>query len=215
MFLISRRQMAVLAAWSVAATRAWANTPLTPREQELHEAAKREGEITWYSGQYSADASERRGAPSTSATPGCAATVRSTSQVAFQRRCGTARVAQCDVLSSTMAGTTSSSSGKPALQYRRSLPRAVPTCARPTRTIFSSRASSHYLMGHNPAWCRRPGAEIWTDIWIRSGLTSGGRASGFAARSGCGVQSADVRQRLSAPSRPTTAGRPLSIDPVR
>ena len=41
MFLINRRQMAGLAVWSVTASRAWAQAPLTPREQELYEAAKR------------------------------------------------------------------------------------------------------------------------------------------------------------------------------
>src|SRR5688500_17193258 len=34
---------------------------MPPHERELYEAAKREGEITWYSGQYSAEGSEAVG----------------------------------------------------------------------------------------------------------------------------------------------------------
>ncbi len=107
MFLLRRRQALALAAWSTASSRAWANAPLTPREQELYEAAKREGEITWYSGQYSADSSEAAGRAFNERYPGVRCNVvRSTSQVAFQRLSQDARagVGQCDVFSSTNSG---------------------------------------------------------------------------------------------------------------
>ena len=80
---------------------------LLPHERELYGAAKREGEITWYSGQYNAETSEAVGRAFNERYPGIRCNVvRSTSQVAFQRLAQDARagVAQCDVLSSTNSG---------------------------------------------------------------------------------------------------------------
>lgn len=80
---------------------------LPPHERELHEAARREGEITWYCGQYSAETAEAVGRAFTERFPGVRCNVvRSTSQVAFQRlsQDARARVAQCDVFSSTNSG---------------------------------------------------------------------------------------------------------------
>ncbi|MBR0648439.1 extracellular solute-binding protein [Roseomonas terrae] len=107
MFLINRREMLALAAWSVAASRAWADAPMHAQERELYEAAKREGEITWYSGQYNADSAEAAGRAFNARYPGVRCNVvRSTSQVAFQRLSQDQRagVAQCDVFSSTNGG---------------------------------------------------------------------------------------------------------------
>src|SRR5262245_36188077 len=80
---------------------------LTARERELYEAAKAEGQITWYSGQYNAETSEAVGRAFGDRYPGVRCNVvRSTSQVAFQRLSQDlrARVGQCDVLSSTNPG---------------------------------------------------------------------------------------------------------------
>jgi iron(III) transport system substrate-binding protein len=80
---------------------------LPPHEQELYEAAKREGEITWYSGQYAAEPSEAVGRAFSERYPGVRVNVvRSTSQVAFQRLSQDMRagIAQCDVFSSTDSG---------------------------------------------------------------------------------------------------------------
>src|SRR6202008_3583038 len=77
------------------------------KERELHEAAKSEGEVTWYSGQYDAETSEAVGRAFGERYPGVRCNVvRSTSQVAFQRLSQDLRanVAQCDVLSSTNSG---------------------------------------------------------------------------------------------------------------
>jgi len=77
---------------------------LTPHERELHEAARREGEVTWYTGQLQAEPSEAIGRAFAERYPGVKANVvRSASQVAFQRlsQDARARVAQCDVFSST------------------------------------------------------------------------------------------------------------------
>jgi iron(III) transport system substrate-binding protein len=73
-------------------------------ERQLHEAARREGELTWYTGQLQAEPSEAVGRAFTERYPGVKCNVvRSTSQVAFQRlsQDARARTAQCDVFSST------------------------------------------------------------------------------------------------------------------
>jgi iron(III) transport system substrate-binding protein len=76
---------------------------LPPHERALYEAAQREGELTWYTGQLQAEPSEAIGRAFTERFPGVrCSVVRSTSQVAFQRLSQDmrARVAQCDVFSS-------------------------------------------------------------------------------------------------------------------
>jgi iron(III) transport system substrate-binding protein len=78
-----------------------------PQERALYEAAKREAEVTWYSGQYSAEPSEAAGRAFTARYPSVRCNVvRTTSQVAFQRLSQDARagVGQCDVFSSTNGG---------------------------------------------------------------------------------------------------------------
>jgi len=106
--LIDRRQMLALATWAAASSKAWAQqAPMNAQERTLYEAAKREGEITWYTGQYSADASEAAGRAFNERYPGVRCNVvRSTSQVAFQRLSQDFRagVGQCDVFSSTNGG---------------------------------------------------------------------------------------------------------------
>ncbi|MFZ6764745.1 ABC transporter substrate-binding protein [Pseudoroseomonas sp. WGS1072] len=77
---------------------------LLPHEKELHEAAKREGEITWYTGQMQAEPSEAVGRAFAARYPGVKVNVvRSSSQVTFQRLAQDMRagVSQCDVFSST------------------------------------------------------------------------------------------------------------------
>jgi iron(III) transport system substrate-binding protein len=77
---------------------------LLAHEVPLYEAAKRESEITWYTGQMQAEPSEAVGRAFTERYPGVKVNVvRSTSQVVFQRisQDARARVNQCDVLSTT------------------------------------------------------------------------------------------------------------------
>ncbi|WP_338147662.1 ABC transporter substrate-binding protein [Neoroseomonas terrae] len=107
MVLIDRRQMLALSAWAAASSRAWAQAPMEPHERDLYEAARREGQVTWYSAQYSADTSEAIGRAFTERYPGVrCSVVRSTSQVAFQRLSQDQRagVAQCDVFASSNGG---------------------------------------------------------------------------------------------------------------
>ncbi|WP_159992215.1 ABC transporter substrate-binding protein [Roseomonas sp. 18066] len=100
---VGRRGLLAAAAIIGAAPRAGA-AELPPHEQELHAAARREGEMTWYAGQLSAEPCEAVGKAFTARYPGVKVNVvRSTSQVAFQRLAQDMRagIAQCDVLSST------------------------------------------------------------------------------------------------------------------
>src|SRR4051812_15265043 len=104
MIRIRKRQLLAGAAAAVIARPALA---LTPYQQELYEAAKKDGELTWYSGHVNAETSEAVGAAFTKVYPGVKVNVvRSTSQVAFQRLSQDMRagVAQCDIFSSTDVG---------------------------------------------------------------------------------------------------------------
>ncbi|MBC9206353.1 extracellular solute-binding protein [Roseomonas aerophila] len=103
---IGRRGLLAAAAIIAAKGPASAQT-LPEHERALHEAARREGEITWYAGQLAAEPAEAVGRAFTARYPGVRANVvRSTSQVAFQRLSQDMRagIAQCDVLSSTDYG---------------------------------------------------------------------------------------------------------------
>ncbi len=106
---ISKRQFlaaAAIMAGTSAAARATA-AELPAHERALYEGAQREGQMTWYSGQFNAETSEAVGRAFTERYPGVRCNVvRSTSQVAFQRLSQDHRagVAQCDVLSSTNSG---------------------------------------------------------------------------------------------------------------
>lgn len=171
MFLIDRRQMLALAAWSAAATRAWAQSPLTPAEQALYEAAKREGEITWYSGQYSADGSEAAGRAFNERYPGVRCNVvRSTSQVAFQRLSQDLRanVAQCDVFSSTNGGHYAQLKRQNRLMQFRpaSADGLLPILRQPDPdNYFQSSFLGIFLMAHNTRLVGEAEApKSWTDI---------------------------------------------------
>jgi iron(III) transport system substrate-binding protein len=93
-----------LAAVAIVPARRAGAQDLPAHERELYQAAQREGEVTWYTGQMQAEPSEAIGHAFTERYPGVRVNVvRSTSQVAFQRLSQDmrARVSQCDVFSST------------------------------------------------------------------------------------------------------------------
>ena len=76
-------------------------------EQELYEAAKKEGEVTWYIAHYAAETAEAVGNAFTEKYPGVKVNVvRSTAQVAMQRLMQDLQnnAANCDVFSSTDVG---------------------------------------------------------------------------------------------------------------
>src|SRR6266699_6911461 len=82
-------------------------TPMTPHEKELYEAAKKEGELTWYTAHSDDITSQALGRNFESLYPGIKVNVlRTTAQVAYQRITQEIKASaiQCDVLSSTDLG---------------------------------------------------------------------------------------------------------------
>jgi iron(III) transport system substrate-binding protein len=80
---------------------------LPANERTLYEASKREGELTWYSGQIQSEPAEAAGRAFSECYPGLKVNVvRSTSEVAFQRLAADmqAGAKQCDLFSSTDYG---------------------------------------------------------------------------------------------------------------
>jgi iron(III) transport system substrate-binding protein len=81
--------------------------PMTPREKELYEAAKKEGELTWYTSHSDDETAQALGRDFEANYPGLkASVVRTTAQVAFQRVSQELKAGamQVDVLSSTDLG---------------------------------------------------------------------------------------------------------------
>lgn len=101
MFL-RRRQLGTLAAATLAAP--WMARAQTANLNALYDAAKKEGELTWYTVPQTSEVAEKMGRTFTARYPGVKVNVvRTTAQVAFQRlnqdlKAGTAN---CDVFTST------------------------------------------------------------------------------------------------------------------
>jgi iron(III) transport system substrate-binding protein len=107
MLILTKRQLLVGAAGAAVLPGGAHADDLLPHEQALYDAAKKEGELTWYSGQLQAETGEAVGKAFTGRYPGIKVNVvRSTSQVAYQRLSQDmqAGVAQCDMFSSTDYG---------------------------------------------------------------------------------------------------------------
>ena len=108
--LTKRSLLTAAAAYGIAPATATATdtaADLSAREQTLYDAARRERELTWYSGQIQAETGEAVGKAFTQRFPGIKVNVvRSTSQVAYQRLSQDmqAGVALCDIFSSTDYG---------------------------------------------------------------------------------------------------------------
>src|ERR1700737_4756857 len=80
---------------------------MTPHEKELYEAAKKEGELTWYTAHSDDITAQTLGRSFESIYPGIKVNVlRTTAQVAYQRITQEIKASaiQCDVLSSTDLG---------------------------------------------------------------------------------------------------------------
>ena len=104
---IGRRGFTIGATGALLGAHAASAQDLPANERELYDAAKREGEVTWYSAQIQAEPGEAVGRAFTARYPGIKVNVvRSTSQVAYQRLSQDIRagVALCDVFSSTDYG---------------------------------------------------------------------------------------------------------------
>ena len=101
---ISRRSFVAtgLAAATLVPRRAFAQ--MSDNEKALYQAAKSEGELTWYSSHYTSETSERIGRAFTAKYSGVKVNVvRTTAQVAFQRLSQDIQsgVANCDILGTT------------------------------------------------------------------------------------------------------------------
>ena len=106
--MITRRQLgagaAALAASSALPARAQSAGLSADAERALYEAAKKEGEVTWYDAHHAAELAEIFGKKFTEKYPGVKVNViRTTANVAFQRVTQELKAGgpQCDVLSST------------------------------------------------------------------------------------------------------------------
>lgn len=105
---LSRRGFtALLGSTLLIPTRSLLAAPMPASQAALYEAAKKEGELTWYSAHYTSEQAERAGREFTQMYPGVKVNVvRTTAQVAYQRlsqdiQSGTAN---CDVFGSTDVG---------------------------------------------------------------------------------------------------------------
>jgi iron(III) transport system substrate-binding protein len=105
--LLSRRQFSALAATSLATPWSHAQTAMPSHLAALYEAAKKEGELTWYIVFLPSEDAENVARQFTARFPGIKVNVvRTTAQVAFQRlnQDLKARTANCDVFASTDMG---------------------------------------------------------------------------------------------------------------
>lgn len=105
---ISRRGFSVLLGSSLLIpARALLAAPMPAAHAALYEAAKKEGELTWYSAHYTSEQAERAGREFTLQYPGVKVNVvRTTAQVAYQRLSQDiqSNTANCDVFGSTDVG---------------------------------------------------------------------------------------------------------------
>src|SRR5258708_25930892 len=112
MFLIRRRSFifggsALVVLGSGPKVLAQTAAAMTPNERELYEAAKKEGELTWYTAQSDDITAQALGRSFEQVYPGIKVNVlRTTAQVAYQRVSQEIKASaiQCDVLSTTDIG---------------------------------------------------------------------------------------------------------------
>src|ERR1043165_4694528 len=111
MLVPSRRAIltgaSALALGATLGTRSAQARDVTPRQKELYELAKKEGEVTWYTAHSNDTTAQALGRDFEAAFPGIKANVvRTTAQVAYQRVSQEIKAGamQVDVLSSTDIG---------------------------------------------------------------------------------------------------------------
>lgn len=175
MTMITRRRLlqsgAAIGALSVIGPRAGIAQDLPAHEKALYEAAKKEGEITWYSGQLNGETGEAVGKAFAERYPGLKANViRSTSQVAFQRLSQDTRagVHQCDIFSSTNSGHYGTLKAQKALAKFR--PKNADGLIAAAKTgdpddFWQIIYFGLYLMAYNTKMVKEADApKTWTDI---------------------------------------------------
>jgi iron(III) transport system substrate-binding protein len=176
MRVLTKRELltgaAGLAAAAIIPARRAVGQDLPAHERELYEAARREGEVTWYTGQMQAEPSEALGRAFTERYPGVRVNVvRTTSQVAFQRLSQDmrARVSQCDVFSSIdQSHLTHLKREDQLLEYRpRNLQGMLPTLREMNDPDgrFQVTYIALYLLGHRTDRVSEADApKTWNDI---------------------------------------------------
>jgi iron(III) transport system substrate-binding protein len=106
------------------------------REKQLYEAAKKEGELTWYTAQLAADSAEKFGRAFTAKYPGVKCNVvRTTAQVAYQRLNQELRAGgpQVDVFASTVISHCIELKSKSLLE--KYLPASASTMLEPLQNV--------------------------------------------------------------------------------
>ena len=166
---IRRRQFTALTAAALAVP--WLARAQSANLSGLYEAAKKEGELTWYAVPYTSEVSERMGRTFTARYPGVKVTaVRTTAQVAFQRlnqdlKAGTPN---CDVFTSTdLAHFVDLKARKLLLKYE---PEAAARLDKRVRNIDPDgyfHTTSAFMMGLVYNTNKVEGAAVptsWTDL---------------------------------------------------
>lgn len=167
--LLRRREFGVLTAATLAMP--WVASAQSSAEAALHEAARKEGELTWYTVPQTSEVAERMGRTFSTRYPGVKVNVvRTTAQVAFQRlnqdlKAGTPN---CDVFTSTdLAHYVDLKGRKLFLPYR---PEAVSRQDKRVQNFDPDghfHASSAFMMGliHNTAKVPASAApRSWNDL---------------------------------------------------
>lgn len=167
--LLRRRQFSALAAATLAAP--WVVRAQTANLASLYDAAKKEGELTWYTVPQTSEVAERMGRTFTTRYPGVKVNVvRTTAQVAFQRlnqdlKAGSAN---CDVFTSTDLAHYVDLKGRNLLA--KYLPAAVARQDKRVQNIDPDayfHASSAFMMGLVYNTKKVQGADIptsWNDL---------------------------------------------------
>jgi iron(III) transport system substrate-binding protein len=148
-----------------------ASAEMTPLETTLYEAAKKEGELTWYIAQYGTKEAEELGQDFTAAYPGVKVNViRTTGQVAYARLTQDIRadVAQCDVFSATDIGhLVTLKAEKKLMQY---VPENAPKLRKPYLGLdpdgyYHTTSANPTVMVYNTNLVKAADAPTnWTDL---------------------------------------------------
>lgn len=223
---LRRRQISIAAAATLAAP--WVVRAQSGNLAALHEAAKKEGELTWYTVPQTSEVAEKMGRSFTARYPGVKVNVvRTTAQVAFQRlnqdlKAGTPN---CDVFTSTdLAHYVDLKGRNLLLKY---VPAAASQLDKRVQNLDPDgyfHASSCFMMGLVYNTQKVTGADIprsWTDLadpkWNAAAVVAHPGYSG-AAGAWCiemrKLYGDAFRSRSWPPTRRGSAARPSMQSPA-
>jgi iron(III) transport system substrate-binding protein len=157
---------------SLAVAAALALGPLSARAdmKALEEAAKKEGELTWYVAHYTSEGAEELGATFTKLYGIKVNVVRTTAQVAYQRLTQDIKnnQANCDVFSSTDIGHYIQLKAQGKLE--KYTPESTPKIAKPLQGLdpddyFHTTSGGYVLISYNTSKVKPEDApKKWTDL---------------------------------------------------